>query len=310
MKPEFKDLKLDDKVLVTKLLRQNGDGADGDISCERQFATIFSWRMAYPVRFAQIGEGIVFHYTWNDECLFMVKQPDLIAFEQSIQILIDNCDKGKIRLINMTKTQADFLQKKYCADVSFDINYSDYIYNADNFRTYSGKKLHSKKNKLNRFLSLYGDNYSCKPITPVVINDCLTLLDEWKNNNDSDDKEIRFELIAAEQLLVHYFELDLIGCCLYIDDKPIGFTIGEPLYVSSDNSTLVVHCEKAAYDYDGAYPALAHFFAVMLPEFKFINREDDCGDEGLRQSKNSYAPLFLLHKYSAVIDKSYLRNLK
>ena len=306
MKFEFKDLKVEDKTLVTALLRQIGDGADGDLSCERQFATIFAWRMAHPVRFAQFGDGIVFHYKWNEECLFMVKQPDIIAFDNIIRALIEECESGKLNLINMTKAEAEFLQEKYAITSTFDINYSDYIYNAESFRTYSGKKLHSKKNKLNRFLMLYGDRYICKPITPSVINDCFMLLDEWKEDNNAYDKQLRFELVAAEQLLVHYFELDLLGCCLYIEDKPIGFTIGEPLYKNSENATLVVHSEKATYDYDGAYPALAHFFAVMNPEFRFINREDDCGDEGLRKSKHSYAPLYQLHKYSAIIEKSIL----
>lgn len=306
MKLEFKDIELEDKELVTRLLRQNSDGVDGDISCERQFATIFAWRMAHPVKFAQFDDGIVFRYKWNNECLFMVKQPDLVALDKTIMAIGEICESGKINLINMTKAEADFLQEKYGISSSFDIDYSDYIYNAESFRTYSGKKLHSKKNKLNRFLTLYGDSYNCKPITPSVINDCLTLLDEWKEDNTAFDKQVRFEIVAAEQLLIHYFDLDLMGCCLYIEDKPIGFTIGEPLYTGSENATLVVHSEKAAYDYDGAYPALAHFFATMHPEFKFINREDDCGDEGLRQSKHSYAPLYQLHKYMTVIEKSVL----
>lgn len=300
----FKEIKIEDKDLITGLIGQNSSGSLEDISCEKQFATIFSWRFAHPVQFAECGEGVVFGYKWQDRCLFMIKQPDMQAFDNCIRTLMDNCDKDYITVINLTESKSKFLSDKYGVECTFDINYSDYIYDADSFRTYSGKKLHNKKNKLNKFLALYGDNYEIKPITNAVIDDCFYLLDEWKNDNGELEKYKRREIVAAEQLLVHYGQLQLYGCCLYVGGKPIGFTIGEPLFENTENSTLVVHCEKASYDYEGVYPALAHFFALQYPQFKYINREDDVGDDGLRQSKRSFSPLLQLHKYSTILNRN------
>lgn len=303
MELNFKDLSIEDKELVTDLLGQNKSGNADEISCEKLFGTLFSWRFAHPVMFAECDKGIVFGYRWENRCLFMIKQPDIEAFDKSVATLLDNCSNDFITIINMTETEAEFLKQKYNIEYIYDIKYSDYIYDSESFRTYSGKKLHSKKNKLNKFMSLYGNNYEFKEITPSVIDDCLLLLDEWKNDNGELNKSGVKEIVAAEQLLVNYFNLNLYGYCLYINKKPIGFTIGEGLFKDTENSTLIIHCEKATYDYEGAYPALAHFFALKHPEFKYINREDDTGDLGLRQSKRSYNPLFQLHKDIAIIDK-------
>lgn len=59
----------------------------------------------------------------------------------------------------------------------------------------------------------------------------------------------------------------------------------------------MVHIEKALTEYEGVYPMINQQFVQRETEgFLYVNREEDTGDEGLRQAKLSYHPAFLEEK--------------
>ena len=71
---------------------------------------------------------------------------------------------------------------------------------------------------------------------------------------------------------------------------------GEPL----SDDTFVVHFEKAFPEIQGAYTMINQQFVLAeCQNYKYINREEDTGDEGLRKAKLSYHPVILLSKYTA-----------
>ena len=76
-----------------------------------------------------------------------------------------------------------------------------------------------------------------------------------------------------------------------VDGKIIAACVGSVM-----DDTLYVHIEKADLDYDGSYQAIVSEFAKSFDNIEYINREDDLGEEGLRTSKLSYKPIYLLEK--------------
>ena len=98
--------------------------------------------------------------------------------------------------------------------------------------------------------------------------------------------------------LDHIEELDLKGGVLYLDGKVVAFTIGEVL----NKDPFHVNIEKAYSDIQGAYPMINQQFVLHeMKEYTYINREEDDGVPGLRRAKESYYPVKMIEKYTAVL---------
>jgi hypothetical protein len=62
---------------------------------------------------------------------------------------------------------------------------------------------------------------------------------------------------------------------------------------------FAIHFEKAIDEYKGIFQYINQSFAASLPESCLhINREQDLGDEGLRQAKLTYRPSGFVRKYT------------
>ena len=79
------------------------------------------------------------------------------------------------------------------------------------------------------------------------------------------------------------------GGLLRVDGKVIAFTIGEPL----TDDCFDLHFEKAFSAIQGAYPKINQVFAQKrLSGYRYINREEDMGIEGLRRQSFPTSSLF------------------
>ena len=88
------------------------------------------------------------------------------------------------------------LEQRYPGMFTFDTSEDlyDYVYQSQSLATLGGKKLHSKRNYINRFKQL---NWSFEDITPDNIDECKQMSLEWCIRNDCDKSEDKSEEMCA-----------------------------------------------------------------------------------------------------------------
>lgn len=176
-----------------------------------------------------------------------------------------------------------------------DRDNDDYIYPREQLCSLSGRKMHQKKNHYNYFINHY--QFECLPVTPELMPELLAVQDSWlatKEERNIPSNHLKHEIESVHELLLHFEELGQMGLAIRIDNRIMGFTIGEVM--SPD--TVLVHLEKADYEIRGLFVAISSFFCRQFPtDVTYVNREQDLGLEGLRQSKESLKPDHMRRKF-------------
>ena len=172
----------------------------------------------------------------------------------------------------------------------------DYLYEADSFRTFSGKKYHGQKNHVNRFYKDFPEA-ECREITENMFPECISFLERIEAEHPEMSEVERNELKGTMDLIELACRLNQRAACLITRLGITALSVGE---IKGD--TLFAHAEKADVNASGAYPAMAQAFVnFMGTGFTYVNREDDAGDEGIRYSKLNYKPIELIPKYLVTI---------
>lgn len=170
--------------------------------------------------------------------------------------------------------------------------WSDYIYDSVSLSELSGKKLHKKKNRFNKFVKTYPD-YRFESITADNISRVRDFYLGFLSDNPPENERLKAEKDIILRLMDEYSMLGLKGGIISVDGEVIAFAFGERV-----GDTLYVHFEKANRSFDGAYEAINCLFVRAFAEdAAFVDREEDMGDEGLRKAKTAYCPVKMVDKY-------------
>ena len=262
--------------------------------CDRSAGATAMWRDYFDNRYAVVDGTLIL--SSDDKFVFPIGRNTEKALDE-IEI---HCKEMNIPMILCTvnKSELEKLRTRYSEfDWEADRDWFDYLYEKEALLTLSGRKYSTPRNHINKFRKLY-QNWSFEPITEKSISELIEFTRNFTFNAEKDESA-RLELQMCIEALENYDIYDMLGGILKVDGKTVGYSIGE---VTGD--TLFCHIEKADISYSGAYQMLTNQFLQMYAsgdEIKYVNREEDCGDEGLRKSKMSYHPIELIEKNTVKI---------
>lgn len=265
------------------------------MGCEYTFGNIFAWSPVFQTKIIQFKDSLITKSRGEKPAYscpaghgdFKSIIPDLMSDAKEC--------RHPFKMVGITPGCIEKIESTFPGKLDFAPYRDgfDYIYLAEDLIHLKGKKYHSKRNHIAGFER--ENEWSFEKIDEKNLPDCIAMNEAWAiENNAGDSESISLEQQAIHRAFDNYFELDFSGGLIRVDGKPVAFTMGEKL----NDETYCVHFEKAYANIRGAYPIInREFVKNVLSEYKYINREDDAGVEGLRKAKLSYHPTILLEKY-------------
>lgn len=287
---KFKKTEIEDIEIFKKYI-----GSSRELSCESAFVNMLVWQCAYNNMWAEEAGQLIIKSGEGESTLYRLPFGD--NFRKGFELIREHSGR---EFPDFWAQEGERLEefRTYCADkYIFEENRDafDYIYLQSDLAELSGKKYHSKRNHISAFSK--ANEWEYRPITPDNIRDIRLCAEQWYSENSGRaDKYMLCEKRGVGIILDNMERLNIKGGAVYVGGKAVAFTLGSAV----TNEVFDIHIEKALADYAAAYTVINREFAKTLSEYKYINREDDMGLEGLRKAKLSYKPAILLKKYHCV----------
>lgn len=282
----FKKIELDDKEKLEVFFKNAQE-----LTCEIAFINLLIWQPLYSN-----------YYCIEDDTLYLKTCSNN---NESYSVPFGNVAKGLEKIIksennfpNIWAQEGERFQtfkKLYGEYYDFHEIPSefDYIYNSSDLINLSGKKYHSKRNHISSFSKQFNWHYEDIASDNIEkVRECARIW--YRQHNDDTDVGLTSEMHGIDFMLKNMDTLDVTGGAIIVDSKVVAFTLGSPI----NNNIYDIHIEKAILGYETAYTVINREFASHnLNDYRYINRENDLGIDGLRKSKLSYKPEIILPKY-------------
>ncbi len=279
MELSFQKIELEDKALISSYLEQKMCR-----SCDLVFPNIYLWSRKYPTKYAVVEDTLIFQGIGENGVPSITfpaggEEQAHKALDVMFQWFLERQADFRMHLVQ--EKEFELLDAWYPGrlQISYNRDIADYVYETEKLAGLGGKKLHGKRNHVNRFKENYPD-WVYEPITEENVEDCFQMALKWREEMQCEiDVEKRDEMCVTLNALRLMEELELKGGLLRSEPQGevIAFTVGEPL----NEDTFVVHIEKAFAQIQGAYPMINQQFVLHeAQDYKYVNREEDTGSEG------------------------------
>lgn len=311
---EYRELNVDDLPRISSYY-----GLRPCTSCDSSPLVSYLYKYYYNVKYCELGNA--FFLSYHDEnggvygFIPFCREEDLEYYFKLQEAYFNQILGIPLIIYAADQEGVSYLQNAGALDnyeVIGDESMRDYIYSGDDLRNLAGRKYSKKRNHLHRFLGNYEGRWEYRSLTFEDYPAIHAFLDEWmKQKRAAEMEETGINEEGSE--FNPTAELDgeyrgIIGLVsspeaysfmkiggIFIDQKLSAFSIG---IRSASQSMAIIDVEKAYNDIDGLYQVINREFLIHeFPDVELVNREDDVGIEGLRQSKLSYYPIRFSEKY-------------
>ncbi len=280
------------------------------VLCEYSLGTKLMWRDTLHPTWTEVAGCLVIRNCIHGEFVhdYPVAGPD--GDEEAALAAIENdcIERGICPVISVVpKCRVTELLARYPYVKVSDIRtWRDYVYHSEDLQNFAGRRYSGQRNHIKKF-------YEACPhaeFRKLTAEDMPLIGQFWEDYDrefaKGDNSMAVRELAVAKSMLLRAGEEDFRCGGIVQDGKLISLALAEKC-----GDTLIVHIEKALYSYVGVYPATVQAFARAFGgDVKYINREDDAANKGLRTSKLQYGPAFLAPKYRVEPQNELLSNVK
>ena len=269
------------------------------LGCESSFVSGYIWSMEYKLGAAILDDTIIKAYFRTEQLVWGYCMPHGKNVTRAIEaIFADAAERGQKAVIAyLTKSEREQLEALYPGRFKYvrEPENQEYIYNSSDLILLEGKKYHAKRNHISKFYREYGDSVKIEALDENNISDALKVFVDWCGENEIDYRK-HGEYQVFKRACDSFKRLGMKGAVLYVGDKPVAMTAGSAV----SPACFDVMFEKGLREYDGVYAVINNEFAKTLSDYKYINREEDLGIEGLRKAKLSYHPAIIHDRFSAI----------
>lgn len=283
-----KEIKIEDRDLFLNYI---GKSENSTLS----FTTLFTWSFQNRIRYDIIDDCMVLFFCGKNNCLctFPYGGGDKLS---ALKKTYDYMKKqGKPSFALMTEEEARILNQTFPNEFEIynDEDNQDYVYLTQDLIELKGNKYQQKRNHLNAFLKNY--EYTYERLSMDNIDEIKQLFYKWeegqKNHALGDSNE------ATMRILDNMDKLGVTAGGIRVDGKLVAFSVGEA--ITDDMAHIPI--EFADTDYRGAFNVINRdFCANEWKDYKYINREEDMGLQGLRYAKRAYCPVKMVEKYRTI----------
>lgn len=270
-----------------------------DRFCDWTVGGAYMWRDFFACRYAIAADCLLMEANYVDGQMYFSYPLGNGDKEKALTDLEAYCAATGAPLQFSTVSPADTarLLERYGQDTRVipQPHFYDYLYNYTDLATFAGRRYSGQRNHINQFLRRWPD-WQYQELTPDMVPAVLAFLERIEKEKTADGPLSPMEqadFAGSRDMLAIMHACGMTGGCIMVEDEVVAFSVGEIL-----GDTLYVHIEKGDSRYGGVYQMMVREYAAHIATdgVLYINREDDSGDPGLRQSKLAYRPCAILEK--------------